>query len=118
MGKECASIPCLTETLGAFNEVMVSEDVHKLDEFILKYEHDPIESIATFTSGLKKDYDAVKNCLLYPQISNGPMEGTNNKIKMIKRRTYGRAGLELLNAFLVLPWHYKDIEEELKKTAA
>ena len=36
------------------------------------------------------------------------MEATNQKIKMVRRRTYGRAELELPNALLVLPWYYHD----------
>ena len=89
---------------------MLLLNVEKLDKFICEYENDSIEAIAIFASGLKKDYDAVKNCLLYPNISNGPMEGTNNKIKMIRRRGYGRAKIELINALLVLPWYYKDLD--------
>jgi len=113
-------IPRLVMILVAFYEVMLTADVNKLDDFISKYENDPIESIATFASGLKKDYEAVKNCLLYPHISNGPLEGTNNKIKMMRRRGYGRAGIELINALAVLPWYYKDIDEndELHQTSA
>jgi transposase len=30
--------------------------------------------------------------------SNGPVEGQVNRLKMIKRQMYGRAGLELLRA--------------------
>jgi hypothetical protein len=59
-------------------------------------------------------YIAVKNSLIYPEISNGPMEGTNNKIKMLRRRGYGRAGIELINALAVLPWHYRDIDENCR----
>ena len=88
----------------------MSLDVKKLDQFIHKYENDSLEVIAVFVSGLKKDYDAVKNALLYPNISNDPMEGTNNKIKMIRRRGYGRPGIELINALAVLPWYYKDLD--------
>lgn len=95
--------------LVAFYEVMLSADVQKLDAFISTYQKDSIEAISNFASGLKKDYEAVKNGLLYPQISNGPMEGTNNKIKMLRRRGYGRAGLELINALAVLPWYYEDM---------
>ena len=43
------------------------------------------------------------------------MEGTNNKIKMIRKRSYGRAGIELLNALVVLPWYYRDLEENYEK---
>jgi len=85
--------------------------VAKLDCFICEYQNDPIESLSVFASGLKKDYDAVKNCLLYSDISNGPMEGTNNKIKTVRKRGYGRAGVELLNALLVLPWYYNDLDK-------
>ncbi|MCL5063743.1 MAG: transposase [Firmicutes bacterium] len=76
----------------------------KLDAFIATYLNDPREPLATVAAGLQKDYAAVTNCLRYPDISNGPMEATNQKIKMTRRRTYGRAGLELLNGLLVLPW--------------
>ncbi len=36
-------------------------------------------------------------------LSNGFAEGTNSKLKMIKRTMYGRCGKELLAAKLVLP---------------
>ena len=99
---------------------MLTRNVEKLDQFIGEYQSDSIEAISVFASGLKKDYEAVKNCLLYPQISNGPMEGTNNKIKMMRRRGYGRAGIELINALGVLPWYYKDLDEncELQSKSA
>ena len=96
----------------------MTADVKKLDAFICKYQEDSIEAVAVFASGLKKDYDAVKNSLIYPRISNGPMEGTNNKIKMLRRRGYGRAGIELINAIAVLPWYYKDIDCEFQNIPA
>ncbi len=85
-------------------EVLVSGEVANLDAFIATYLHDPREPLATFAAGLQKDYAAVTNCLRYPDIRNRPMAATNQKIKMVRRRTYGRAGLELLNGLLVLPW--------------
>lgn len=36
--------------------------------------------------------------------SNGPLEGHINRLKVIKRQMYGRAGFELLKA-RVLPWN-------------
>jgi len=35
--------------------------------------------------------------------NNGPLEGHVNRLKMIKRQMYGRAGFHLLKA-RVLPW--------------
>jgi len=112
-------IPRLVSILATFHEVMLSMDVKKLDNYICKYENDPIETISVFASGLKKDYAAVKNSLIYPETSNGPIEGTNHKIKMMRRRGYGRAGIELINALAVLPWYYKDIDtnDELTSVA-
>ena len=95
-------INILIQFLVEFYAVFDSNDISKLDSFINKYiEHD-IDALNQFANGLLKDYDAVKNCLLYPEISNGPSEGCNNRIKMIHRRSGGRASLELLNAFAVL----------------
>jgi transposase len=114
-------IPYLLTLMIAFNEALVSADVKKLADFINTYQNDSIEAIATFASGLGKDNQAVMNNLLYPEISNGPIEGVNNKIKMMRRRGYGRAGLEFVNAISVLPWYYKDIDENSethKKPAA
>jgi transposase len=33
--------------------------------------------------------------------SNGPVEGQLNRLKMLKRQMYGRAGIELLRARLL-----------------
>ena len=41
------------------------------------------------TKGLKKDIDAVENAVVSP-LSNGFVEGINNRTKMIKRVMYGR----------------------------
>ena len=40
-------------------------------------------------------YVAVKASMSL-EVSNGPVEGLNNKLKMLKRQMYGRAGLDLL----------------------
>jgi hypothetical protein len=49
----------------------------------------------SFARGLRHDYDAVRNGLTLPW-NSGTVEGTVNKIKMIKRQMYGRAGFPLL----------------------
>jgi len=77
-------------------------DVAALDSFINYYKDSEIDSIAQFVNGLIKDYEAVKNCLLYPDISNGPIEGINSRTKFVHRRGGGRASVELLCAYRVL----------------
>ena len=41
-------------------------------------------------------------CFQWVYLSNGFVEGTNSKLKMIKRTMYGRCGKELLTAKLIL----------------
>jgi transposase len=48
-----------------------------------------------FAKGLKKDLSAV-HAGLTDNWSNGPVEGFVNKLKLVKRQSYGRAGFELL----------------------
>ena len=79
-----------------------SNDPVRLDAFIAEYKKNDIDELAQYANGLFEDYDAVRNCLLYPEISNGPTEGCNSRIKMIHRRSGGRASLELLNAYTVM----------------
>jgi transposase len=57
---------------------------------------------AQFAITLRRDLEAVKLSITTPW-SNGPIEGHINRLKMLKRQMYGRAGFQLLKA-RVLPW--------------
>jgi hypothetical protein len=48
-----------------------------------------------FANGVRRDYEAVLNGLALEH-SSGAVEGSVNRMKMIKRQMYGRAGFELL----------------------
>jgi transposase len=58
-------------------------------------------AIATFASGLDADIAAVRAALTEPW-SSGQAEGQINRLKLIKRQCYGRAGLDLLKRRMVL----------------
>lgn len=83
-------------------KVFDESNINELDSFINKYKDCDINPLAQYANGLLKDYEAVKNSLIYKNISNGPLEGVNNLIKMKHRRGGGRAGIELINAYNVL----------------
>ena len=55
----------------------------------------------SYANGLKQDYDAVKNAILY-DYNNGLAEGSVTKIKLIKRIMYGRNSFQLLRAKVLL----------------
>lgn len=92
----------LIEFLAGFYHVFDSRDTISLDSFISKYKDHDVDSVSQFVNGLLDDYDAVRNSIIYGEISNGPIEGLNNRIKMIKRRCFGRASIVLLNSYGVL----------------
>ncbi len=55
----------------------------------------PNNPLRRFVTGLERDHDAINNALTL-SYSNGPTEGNVNRLKLIKRSMYGRAGFELL----------------------
>ncbi|MGY2052254.1 ISL3 family transposase [Methylobacterium sp. JK268] len=58
-------------------------------------------AIATFASGLNSDGAAVRAALTEPW-SSGQAEGQITRLKLIKRQSYGRAGLDLLKRRMIL----------------
>ena len=55
-----------------------------------------------FAGSLQQDQAAVEAGLSLPW-SNGPVEGSNNRLKCIKRRGYGRAHFDLLRRRVLQP---------------
>jgi len=72
-----------------------------LDDWLAKAKNSSIKVFQTFAKGLKEDYAAVKAALTL-DVSNGPVEGLNNRLKMLKRQMFGRAGLDLLAKRFIL----------------
>lgn len=88
----------LSDCYKIFDNASISD----LDSFIDKYKDSKVVPLAQYAGGLLNDYEAVKNSLIHKDISNGPLEGMNSRIKMKHRRGGGRAGIELINAYNVL----------------
>ncbi len=91
-------IAFLTDVYHVFD----SCDIAALNNLIQKYRESDIDALSQYVKGLAADYEAVKNSLVYPDISNGPSEGLNSRIKFIHRRSGGRASVFLLNAYMLL----------------
>ena len=72
----------------------------KLYLFIEHYKISEIKELASFANGLEKDIYAVENAVA-SNLSNGFVEGTNSKLKMVKRTMYGRCSKQLLEAKLM-----------------
>lgn len=74
---------------------------HLLDSWLIEVEQSGIRALVQFAKGIREDYEAIRAALTL-EVSNGPVEGQVNRLKMIKRQMYGRAGLELLRKRLIL----------------
>lgn len=68
-----------------FKSLLFGKDEAKLDSWMRKVEGCQIAEINSFLKLIQSDMEAVKNAIKY-SYSNGPTEGHNNKIKMIKRQ--------------------------------
>lgn len=83
-----------------FRDIFGKKSMPRLYLFIEKYMNCEMKEIQTFAKGLMRDVEAVENSVASP-LSNGFVEGTNSKLKMVKRTMYGRCSKELLEAKLI-----------------
>jgi transposase len=99
--EQCAHLDALAAHVTAFAEMLTGRHGDHLDAWMATVEADDQPDLHSFTTGLKRDYDAVRNGLTLPY-SSGAVEGTVNKIKMLKRQMFGRAKLDLLRKRVLL----------------
>ena len=69
----------------------------KLDGWLAEAKASEAHAMKKFAVSLEKDLSAVRAGLT-ERWSNGPVEGLVNKLKLVKRQGYGRAGFGLLRA--------------------
>lgn len=93
-------LPELEKCILEFREIFTVKNMSLLYLFIERYKKSMLKEIASFANGLEKDISAVENAVASP-LSNGFVEGTNSKVKMVKRTMYGRCSQKLLAAKLM-----------------
>jgi transposase len=91
----------LVKHVRAFAIMMTGRHGDRLDAWITTVEHDTLAPLAGFARNLRRDLDAVRNGLTLEH-SSGAVEGNINRLKMIKRQMFGRAGLDLLRKRVLL----------------
>jgi transposase len=94
----CAAPDCRRKTFAEQVDGLTGQD---LPQWIAAAREAGLPGIASFAKGLEQDLDAVTNGLT-TSWSSGPVEGRVNHIKMVKRQTFGRAGLALLRKRVLL----------------
>lgn len=79
-----------------------SRQVSNLDTWLAGAANSDIMELHGFAQGIRQDYEVVSNALTSP-VSNGQTEGQVNRLKMIKRKMYGRGNFDLLRRRVLQP---------------
>jgi len=98
----CPHIDALAGHVTAFAEMMTARTGSRdLEAWLAAVEADDRSGLRSLAAGIRTDQQAVTNGLTL-HWNSGRVEGTVNKIKMIKRQMYGRAGFDLLRKRVIL----------------
>lgn len=85
----------------AFAQIVRQRQFEQFDGWLERAEASGLNPFIRFARSLRDDYDAVKAGVTFTA-SNGQVEGQINRLKMLKRQMYGRAGVELLERRFLL----------------
>ena len=99
--KQHSALAAMVDLADGFLQMVRHRQPEPFDDWLLKALTGPFKAFQSFGNGLIEDYAAVKAGLTL-EVSNGPVEGLNNRLKMLKRQMYGRAGLDLLTKRFIL----------------
>jgi len=97
----CPELDALTGHIRTFGRMISELQGDRLPQWIKAVRADDLPSLHTFANGLERDLAAVTAGLTLPW-SSGVVEGHVNRIKMIKRQMYDRAGFDLLRKRVLL----------------
>lgn len=90
----------------SFRDILFSKKAEDIGHWLEEADRMEIEELTSFANGLRRDLDAVKNAASH-DYNNGLAEGSVNKIKLAKRKMYGRCGFETLRKKVLLREQYK-----------
>jgi transposase len=83
-----------------FRRLIARRSVRDLDQWLEDAEASDLRPFVSLSHGIPADRAAVVNGLMLPW-STGPVDGTVTKVKLLKRRGYGRASTRLLRRRII-----------------
>jgi len=98
--RQCPGFAVMRKLVFSFRAILRGGKVATLHRWMEEARKTGIHSLVRFVRTLKQDLSAVESAVREPW-SNGSVEGQLNRLKMLKRQMYGRAGIELLRARLL-----------------
>ncbi|MFE5012194.1 transposase [Streptomyces sp. NPDC056696] len=97
----CPELDALTGHVRSFARMLTQREGERLPQWLDAVRQDDLPTIHTLAAGIDRDRDAVIAGLTLPW-SSGVVEGHVNRIKMLKRQMFGRAGFRLLRKRVLL----------------
>lgn len=97
----CPDLDATAGHVQAFAEMMSARTGHQLPGWMAMVQAEDLPELLSFVNGAVADQVAVTAGLTLP-FSSGAVEGQVNRIKMLKRQMFGRAGLDLLRKRVLL----------------
>ncbi|MEV4997047.1 ISL3 family transposase [Streptomyces niveus] len=97
----CPELNALTGHVRSFAQMLMKRQGERLPQWLDDVRQDDLPSLHTLAAGIDRDREAVIAGLTLPW-SSGVVEGHVNRIKMLKRQMFGRAGFALLRKRVLL----------------
>ncbi|WP_424644823.1 transposase [Embleya sp. AB8] len=91
----CPELDALTGHVHVFARMLTERRGEELPDWLDAVRRDDLPALHTLAAGINRDRDAVIAGLTLPW-NSGVVEGHVNRIKMLKRQMFGRAGFALL----------------------
>jgi transposase len=85
----------------SFAVMLTDRQGERLPDWLDAVRRDDLPSLHTLAAGIDRDLDAVIAGLTLPW-NSGVVEGHVNRLKMLKRQMFGRAGFQLLRKRVLL----------------
>ena len=98
--QQCPGFTVMRRLFMSFRTILRRGSVATLHGWMARAAASEIDALQRFVRTLQKDLSAVEGAVT-EHWSNGPVEGHVNRLKMLRRQMYGRAGVELLRARLL-----------------
>lgn len=97
----CHEPDALTTHVRSFAQMLTERQGERLPQWLDAVRRDDLPSLHTLAAGIERDRDAVIAGLTLPW-NSGVVAGHVNRIKMLKRQMFGRAGFALLRKRVLL----------------
>ncbi|MBT2583146.1 ISL3 family transposase [Planococcus sp. ISL-109] len=93
----------LDELVHSFRKLVKEKKTVNLMDWLANIKLADFSFVQSFANGILQDLSAIK-LSIEKDWSNGPTEGQINRLKMIKRMMYGRAGFQVLRNRILYQW--------------